>query len=269
MPTDRRTRRAALDRRAFLGLGTGLVAATVLARVLERRRRPHGGLGAGEAGVDDDHHRVGGSGRRRAHRRRLRRRRHLPARPREDRGPVPARPPARSAQHHREPRPAGHSVSGCAWSTRDCAPVPGAAVEIWHCDATGDYSAFHDGGGGKDAGPGTTFLRGTQPVTADGIVEFATHLPRLVPGAGRAHPPARPPRRRHRADLAALLPRRLHRRRVPARRRTRGSGPRTPATRRTASRATRRPRARCSPCATPTPSNGTGTLGCSTSGMAA
>ena len=31
--------------------------------------------------------------------------------------------------------------------------------------------------GGKDAGPGTTFLRGTQPVTADGIVEFATIYP--------------------------------------------------------------------------------------------
>jgi protocatechuate 3,4-dioxygenase beta subunit len=58
-----------------------------------------------------------------------------------------------------------------------CEPVPGTAVEVWHCDATGDYSAFADGGGGKDAGPGTTFLRGTQPAGADGIVEFATIYP--------------------------------------------------------------------------------------------
>ncbi len=65
-----------------------------------------------------------------------------------------------------------------------CAPVPRAAVEIWHCDATGDYSAFTDGGGGKDEGAGTTFLRGTQTAGDDGIVEFLT----IVPGwySGRA-----------------------------------------------------------------------------------
>jgi protocatechuate 3,4-dioxygenase beta subunit len=65
-----------------------------------------------------------------------------------------------------------------------CAPVPGATVEIWHCDATGDYSAFTDGGGGKDDAEGTTFLRGTQPADADGIVEFLS----IVPGwyRGRA-----------------------------------------------------------------------------------
>lgn len=65
-----------------------------------------------------------------------------------------------------------------------CTPVPGARVEIWHCDATGDYSAFTDGGGGKDEGTGTTFLRGTQAADDDGIVEFLS----IVPGwyRGRA-----------------------------------------------------------------------------------
>jgi protocatechuate 3,4-dioxygenase beta subunit len=58
-----------------------------------------------------------------------------------------------------------------------CTAVPGAAVEIWHCDATGDYSAFADGGGGKDDAQGTTFLRGTQIANDDGIVEFATIYP--------------------------------------------------------------------------------------------
>jgi hypothetical protein len=58
-----------------------------------------------------------------------------------------------------------------------CSPVPGAAVEIWHADATGDYSAFTDNGGGKDEGAGTTFLRGTQTADADGIVEFLTVYP--------------------------------------------------------------------------------------------
>lgn len=58
-----------------------------------------------------------------------------------------------------------------------CAPVVGATVEIWHTDATGDYSAFADGGDGKDEGEGTTFLRGSQTSGDDGIVEFLTIYP--------------------------------------------------------------------------------------------
>lgn len=60
---------------------------------------------------------------------------------------------------------------------RDCAPVPGAVVEIWHTDASGDYSAFADGGGGKDEAGGTTFLRGSQTADDEGIVEFHTIYP--------------------------------------------------------------------------------------------
>ncbi len=59
----------------------------------------------------------------------------------------------------------------------NCAPVAGATVEVWHADSTGDYSAFVDNGGGKDDGPGTTYLRGTQAVNADGIAEFLTVYP--------------------------------------------------------------------------------------------
>ena len=58
-----------------------------------------------------------------------------------------------------------------------CAPVAGVAVEVWHADASGDYSAFADGGDGKDEGPGTTFMRGTQRAGDDGIVEFHTRYP--------------------------------------------------------------------------------------------
>jgi protocatechuate 3,4-dioxygenase beta subunit len=58
-----------------------------------------------------------------------------------------------------------------------CEPIAGAAVEVWHADASGDYSAFVDGGGGKDEGPGTTFLRGTQTAGEDGIVDLTTIWP--------------------------------------------------------------------------------------------
>lgn len=63
-----------------------------------------------------------------------------------------------------------------------CEPVPGAAVEVWHTDATGDYSAFADGGGGKDEAEGTTFCRGTQIADEAGIVEFSTIWPGWYPG---------------------------------------------------------------------------------------
>ena len=72
----------------------------------------------------------------------------------------------------------GHPVRlGLRVVDQSCAPVPGAKVEIWHADATGDYSAFIDGGGGKDEAAGTTFLRGTQTANDEGIVEFLTVFP--------------------------------------------------------------------------------------------
>jgi protocatechuate 3,4-dioxygenase beta subunit len=65
-----------------------------------------------------------------------------------------------------------------------CAPIPGAAVDVWHADVDGDYSGFVDGQVGRDGdgGPGTTFLRGTQVTDADGIVAFATLYPGWYPG---------------------------------------------------------------------------------------
>jgi len=58
-----------------------------------------------------------------------------------------------------------------------CVPIPGATVEIWHCDIDGDYSAYADGSTDDDDGVGTTFLRGSQVANADGIVEFLTVYP--------------------------------------------------------------------------------------------
>jgi protocatechuate 3,4-dioxygenase beta subunit len=65
-----------------------------------------------------------------------------------------------------------------------CVALPGAVVEIWHTDASGDYSAYADGGTGKDEAEGTTFFRGSQTASEDGIAEFHT----IVPGwySGRA-----------------------------------------------------------------------------------
>jgi protocatechuate 3,4-dioxygenase beta subunit len=55
-----------------------------------------------------------------------------------------------------------------------CAPIAGAEVELWHCDAAGTYS-----GVGADAG---TFLRGQQLTNRKGRVLFDTIYPGWYPG---------------------------------------------------------------------------------------
>jgi protocatechuate 3,4-dioxygenase beta subunit len=60
-----------------------------------------------------------------------------------------------------------------------CTPLPGAVVDVWHCDAAGVYS-------GTDASAsrpiGARFLRGYQPTDAEGRVRFTTIYPGAYPG---------------------------------------------------------------------------------------
>jgi protocatechuate 3,4-dioxygenase beta subunit len=62
-----------------------------------------------------------------------------------------------------------------------CAPLDGAIVDVWHCDALGVYSDVRDGGFDTR---GKKFLRGYQTTNAQGFVQFTT----IYPGwyAGRA-----------------------------------------------------------------------------------
>lgn len=57
-----------------------------------------------------------------------------------------------------------------------CRPLPGARVDLWHCDAIGQYSGYPNQTGGVDT-TGQTFMRGTQFAGDDGIVEFQTVYP--------------------------------------------------------------------------------------------
>ena len=50
-----------------------------------------------------------------------------------------------------------------------CAPLAGAVVDLWHCDAEGEYSD-------------STFLRGYQSTDASGAVKFTTIYPGWYPG---------------------------------------------------------------------------------------
>lgn len=55
-------------------------------------------------------------------------------------------------------------------ASASCAPISGAAVEIWQCDASGNYSSY-----GSQAGQ--TYLRGIQNTNAAGEVIFTTVYP--------------------------------------------------------------------------------------------
>jgi protocatechuate 3,4-dioxygenase beta subunit len=80
---------------------------------------------------------------------------------------------------------------------RACAPVRGATVDVWQCDALGVYSDVKDAADQFDT-RGRKFLRGHQVTDASGMVRFVTvypgwyrgrtphiHFKVRVPGAGR------------------------------------------------------------------------------------
>ncbi|MDX3689490.1 intradiol ring-cleavage dioxygenase [Streptomyces europaeiscabiei] len=57
-----------------------------------------------------------------------------------------------------------------------CAPLAGALVEIWHCDALGEYSGFV-GNNGHDEPDNGTFLRGAVLSNASGVAKITTVYP--------------------------------------------------------------------------------------------
>ncbi len=52
-----------------------------------------------------------------------------------------------------------------------CRPIRGAAVDVWHADASGVYSGFGAGASSR------TFMRGIQPTNAAGLASFVTVYP--------------------------------------------------------------------------------------------
>jgi protocatechuate 3,4-dioxygenase beta subunit len=60
-----------------------------------------------------------------------------------------------------------------------CAPLAGAMVDLWHCDAAGVYSDVSDPGGST---VGRKFLRGYQVTDGEGLARFTTIYPGCYPG---------------------------------------------------------------------------------------
>ena len=82
---------------------------------------------------------------------------------------------------------------------KKCAPLSGVALDIWHCDALGEYSGY---GPNAQGAPGhvdpvnaSRFFRGTQVTGADGRAKFTTIVPGWYSGRAvhihvKAHPSA-------------------------------------------------------------------------------
>ena len=62
-----------------------------------------------------------------------------------------------------------------------CEPLANVAVDIWQCDAAGEYSSFI-GVTFPDAKDDNTFLRGIQYTDSNGMVTFYTIFPGWYPG---------------------------------------------------------------------------------------
>ena len=58
-----------------------------------------------------------------------------------------------------------------------CGPLDGAVVDIWHCDALGEYSGVEDNAAGDFDTTGETFLRGYQVTDENGTARFTTIYP--------------------------------------------------------------------------------------------
>lgn len=65
-------------------------------------------------------------------------------------------------------------------TNKNCEPLSGVLVDIWHCDAHGNYSEYS----GQLDGDFTSdhFLRGRQTTDANGVVSFISIYPGWYPG---------------------------------------------------------------------------------------
>jgi protocatechuate 3,4-dioxygenase beta subunit len=100
--------------------------------------------------------------------------------PTETEGPFPTKVPASYVRSNIVDGKTGHPMTvkiAIKNANNSCAVLSGALVDIWHCDAEGNYSEY--GGTGMQATnyQSVHFLRGRQITDANGLVTFTSIFP--------------------------------------------------------------------------------------------
>ncbi|MEU8984900.1 intradiol ring-cleavage dioxygenase [Streptomyces sp. NPDC048558] len=94
----------------------------------------------------------------------------------DDRRPLLPRRTARPRRHQRDKTGIPLQLTLTVVDDSTCAPLNSALVEIWHCDALGEYSGFV-GNNGHDEPDNGTFLRGGVLTGSDGVARITSVYP--------------------------------------------------------------------------------------------
>ncbi|WP_247235002.1 intradiol ring-cleavage dioxygenase [Telluribacter sp. SYSU D00476] len=100
--------------------------------------------------------------------------------PTETAGPFPTKSPASFVRSDITDGRTGYKMTAkitIGNTNNGCAPLAGAIVDIWHCDATGNYSEYGGTGMQSTNYQSVHFLRGRQVTDANGLVTFTTIFP--------------------------------------------------------------------------------------------
>lgn len=100
--------------------------------------------------------------------------------PTETEGPFPTKNPSAYERSDIRDGRSGYTMTAkitIGQVSKSCAALAGAIVDIWHCDAEGNYSEY--GGSGMQSNNYTSvhFLRGRQVTDENGLVTFTTIFP--------------------------------------------------------------------------------------------
>ena len=102
------------------------------------------------------------------------------AAPTETEGPFPTKQPASYVRSDIRDGKAGYQLTASIKITNTnngCAALAGALVDIWHCDAEGNYSEYGGTGMQSTNYQSVHFLRGRQTTDQSGVVTFTSIFP--------------------------------------------------------------------------------------------
>ncbi|RZK76432.1 MAG: intradiol ring-cleavage dioxygenase [Pedobacter sp.] len=97
--------------------------------------------------------------------------------PTETEGPFPTKVPSSYTRTDITDGRTGYKMTAKLTINSSCNPLTGAIVDIWHCDAEGNYSEYGGGGMQSTNYQSVHFLRGRQVTDAQGVVNFTTIFP--------------------------------------------------------------------------------------------